>query len=545
MMLASVRIGWNALHANDLFLDSWVLVHILGVVEGSVEQLPRAKLTLQYPLSYLPALPSSYVFGPAFTVRYAYPVVASLAAVPAYLLLRQGRAPALSVLALLLLPDLSVKALTGTPQGVGLPLFLLALYFALSGRRLPFVLAATAVLFTHHLTGMVTLILYYTVVAMPASREPDWLKREWPYLLYFGLWPLYWAWTFYQMDQAFIWPMFLILATVGGGTAALAIYVAVPHIERLTERLARSSRNLSTRTVIGTALVVGGMGWLIASYTLDSPGLSSVYANRAVVALYAALLVIGAFAIIARQHLGLTLLFVTLSWLGFLGMSTGCQRVFDGLRLADYAVLGGLVALFSPGLQTRWARPVLMTAIAFVFIAGGLRLQFSHERLFALSESEYQAAGWLMENSRHSESVATDTKMSLLVLGQGERHATFEGSRWLFDGTPVGPTITALNSDELFVERPISYVMLTDYMLARGADVGWFGPASVIDESLFLELDNIGQRVYVNDEVTIWRLDERLTSVGGVRHFDSRGPATVLMDRVFEAIPLVGRGVCG
>ena len=150
-----------------------------------------------------------------------------------------------------------------------------------------------------------------------------------------------------------------------------------------------------------------------------------------------------------------------------------------------------------------------------------------------------------MENSRHSESVATDTKMSLLVLGQGERQATFEGSRWLFDGTPVGPTITALNSDELFVERPISYVMLTDYMLARGADVGWFGPASVIDESLSLELDNIGQRVYVNDEVTIWRLDERLTSVGGVRHFDSRGPATVLMDRVFEAIPLVGRGVCG
>jgi hypothetical protein len=541
--LAAARLAWNLVYGNDLFLDSWVLVHVLGVLDGDVTRLPRATLTLQYPISYLPALPLSFLFGPFVTVKYIYPVVSSLAAVPGYLLLRRGPAPILGVLGLLFLPDLAVKALTGTPQGFALPLFVLAVYFALTEKRLPFVLTAAAILFTHHLTGMVTLVLYYTVVALPHSREPGWLRREAPYLVFFSLWPLYWAWSFYWTDQSYIWPIFLTLALAVGASSAVGLYLLMPRLNRLMGVLGGLAERLPGHAMLAACIVVAALGWLISERTLDSPGLSSAaVANRAVVAVYAALLFIGALAVLARRHLGLTLLFGTLGWLGFLVMPTGCTHVFDGLRLADYAILGGLVALFAPGLNASWRQPAIVLSLALVFAAGGLRLQVGRDRLFAISDAQYAAAGWIRDNTRPNESVATDTKMSLLVLGKSDRNATFEGSRWLFDGSPVGPTITSLNTGPSFAQRPIAYVLLTDYMLTRGADVGWFGATTVVKPELFTELDGIGRRVYQQGGVTIWRLDQQLTAGGGRRVFPHEAALDVLTSRMFGAIPLVGKG---
>jgi hypothetical protein len=545
--LATLRVGWNLAYDNDLFLDSWVLVHVLDVLGGGAERMPRATLTLEYPLSYLPTLPVAMLLGPADTVKYVYPVVASLAAVPAYAMLRHGPAPVLGVFALLLLPDLAVKGLTGTPQGMALPLFVLASYFALAENRVGFLLTAAAILFTHHLTGMVTLVVYYTVVAMPRSREPGWLQREAPYLLFFACWPAYWAWTFFQTDQSYIWPIFLTLATVAGGTSAVLLYAFLPQIQRVAEYTGAIARRIPPHLVIEGAILIGLAGWLLSTRTLDSPGLSSAaLANRAVVAIYAGLLFICALAVLARGHMGLLLLFGTLGWLGFLVLPTGCHRVFDGLRLADYAILGGLVGLMAPGLDARWKSPAVVLAIALVFSAAALRMEYGRDRLFGLTDGQYAAAQWVEANTEPGVSIATDTKMSLLILGEANRSATFEGSRWLFDGTPIGPTITALNtSGPSFLNHPITHVMLTDYMLTRGADVGWFGATTVVKPGMYEELDAIGERVYVQDGVTIWALDQERTTGDGRREFASKSALTLLTDRFFGSLPIVGRGgVC-
>jgi hypothetical protein len=239
-------------------------------------------------------------------------------------------------------------------------------------------------------------------------------------------------------------------------------------------------------------------------------------------------------------------LFGTLGWLGFLVLPTGCHRVFDGLRLADYAILGGLVGLMAPGLDARWKSPAVVLAILLVFSAAALRMEYGRDRLFGLTDGQYAAAQWVEANTEPGVSIATDTKMSLLILGEANRSATFEGSRWLFDGTPIGPTITALNtSGPSFLNHPITHVMLTDYMLTRGADVGWFGATTVVKPGMYEELDAIGERVYVQDGVTIWALDQDRTAGAGRREFASKSALTLLTDRFFGSLPIVGRGgVC-
>ena len=124
--------------------------------------------------------------------------------------------------------------------------------------------------------------------------------------------------------------------------------------------------------------------------------------------------------------------------------------------------------------------------------------------------------------------------MSLLILGEANRSATFEGSRWLFDGTPIGPTITTLNTEgPSFFNHPITHVMLTDYMLTRGADVGWFGATTVVKPGMYEELDTLGERVYAKDGVTIWALDQDRTAGDGRREFASKSALTLLTDRFF------------
>lgn len=545
-VLALVRLAWNFANGRDLFLDSWVLVHVLEVAGGETPRLPRATLTLQYPLSYLPALPLAQLVGAFAAVKYAYPLFVSLAVAPAYLLTRRGPAPLLGALAMLALPDLAVKAMTGTPQAVALPLYLLALYFALSRRRLPFLLLATAILFTHHLTGMVTLVTYYSVWVLPHSREPGFWRREWPCLLFFGCWPLYWAWTFYLTDQSYIWPIFLTLTAVVGGASALLLYFAAPLLSRLLDATGERVAALSPAALLVVAGLAAAIGWLLSDAALESPGLASAAAaNRAVVALYAALLLVTAAAVLARRHLGLALLAGTLAWLGFVVLPAGCHRVFDGLRLADYAILAGLVALLAPGLHARWTAQVAALAIACALLAGGIRLGFGHERLFAHTAGEYEAVHWLRANAAPYESVASDTKMSLLVLGEGRRNATFEGSWWLFDGSPLAPMLAALNAAPQFRERPIRYVLLADYMFERGADVGWFGSTAIAGRDLTRQLDALGTRAYEGGGATIWRLDAAATAGTAPPSPRRQGDLDVFLTRLFGVVPFVGRsGVC-
>jgi hypothetical protein len=353
--LAAARVGWNLARPDDLFLDSWVLVHILRIMTEGAEPLPRAALTLHYPLAYLPFYPLAELLGPFETVKLAYPVLASLAAIPAFLLVRRGPMPVAGIVAVLFLPDFLIKTLTGTPQGLALPLFLLALHFAVRRHRAGFVVASTAVLFTHHLTGLITLVLYYAFWVLARRREPGFLRREWPYLLYFGLWPLYWAWTFSNTNQSYMAPILLVLTAIFGVPLAAVLFVSANRLRGVVYHAGGFVARMPTAmllAIVGTAAVAG---WLLTDVILESPGLSTAaLANRTVTGIYAALMVLGGAAALARRHVGLTLFAATLLALGAIVLAFGCQHVFDGLRVADYAVLGGIAALFAPGLRARW-----------------------------------------------------------------------------------------------------------------------------------------------------------------------------------------------
>lgn len=509
LALASWRLWWNLANGQDLFLDSWVLVHILRVFDGGAELLPRGLLTLQYPLSYVPFWPLAKLFGSFGSVKLVYPVLASLAAIPAFLLVRNGPLALGGVLSILLLPDLMIKSLNGTPQGVALPMFLLALYFALQGKRLPFVLAATAILFTHHLTGLITLVLYYTVVATPRSRDPGFLRTEWPSLVYFSLWPLYWAWTFANTQQTYLGPAFLVLAVSVGLPMALLLYAMAPLIDRLVHWAGQWTQTLSTAWIALAVGIAAAAGWLFSGPLLNTPGLSDApVANRALVSIYAVIITAGLAAALSRRHTPLILFAGTLLTLGFANNFLGCTPLFDGLRVADYAAVCGLVALFAPGLTAPWSTRTTLLCVALLVLLGSvLRLQANYERLFAHTADQLAAARWVAANVPTNASIATDAKMSLLVLGEGSRNATFEGTWWLFDDAPIAPYVAHLNSDRRFLDRPIRYVLLSDYMFGRGAEVSWFTPAMRAPASLPVRLDAIGKRVYEHGGVAMWELD--------------------------------------
>ena len=97
--------------------------------------------------------------------------------------------------------------------------------------------------------------------------------------------------------------------------------------------------------------------------------------------------------------------------------------------------------------------------------------------------------------------------MSLLILGEGGRNATYEGTWWLFDGSPVRPIVATLNGASRFRDRPIRYVALSDYMLERGAEIAWFSATVKPDRALPQRIDDLGHRVYDRGGVTIWELD--------------------------------------
>ncbi len=510
--LAAARVGWQLVRPDDLFLDSWVLVHILEVFNGEASPLPRATLTLQYPLSYLPFVIPARVIGALDTVKFVYPVVSSLAAIPAYMLVRRGMAPVAGVLALLFVPDVLVKALSGTPQGIAFVLFLFAVYFSIGKNRAAFTFTAIVVLLTHHLTGLAVLLLYYSVWVLPRTREPGFLRQEWPYLLLFSAWPLYWALTFAATNQWYLAPIFLGLVAVVGAPLGVGLYILLPAIRRAIRFTGSLAAGLSARRVVTIAALVAVTGWVVSGSLVDTPGLSSAgAANRMVAALYLGAVSLGFFAVLARRDEGLTIFLLAAGLFVTLILALGCRVFFDSLRLLDYILIVALAALFSPGLEGRWvSRGVLITAAVVVVLAGSIRLAFNYERLFAYTPGQVAAAQWIRANTEPGEAVATDTKMSLLILGRAARHATFEGTWWLFEAVAIGPYITALNDADRFRERPITYILIADYMIERGAEVAWFTPLARPSAAAIESIESIATAVYDQADVRIWKISEKL-----------------------------------
>ena len=509
--LAAARVGWQLVRPDDLFLDSWVLVHILEVFNGEASPLPRATLTLQYPLSYLPFVIPARVIGALDTVKFVYPVVSSLAAIPAYMLVRRGMAPVAGVLALLFVPDVLVKALNGTPQGIAFVLFLFAVYFSIRKNRAAFTVTAIVTLLTHHLTGLAVLLLYFSVWVLPRTREPGFFRHEWLYLLLFSAWPLYWALTFAVTNQWYLAPIFLGLAAIVGAPLGAGLYILWPAIRRAIRFTGSLAADLSARRIVTIAALAAATGWVASGSLVDTPGLSSAEAaNRMVAALYMGAISLGLLAVLARRDEGLTIFVLAASVFVTLILALGCRVFFDSLRLLDYILIVALAALFSPGLEGRWvSRSVLITAAVVVVLAGSIRLAFNYERLFAYTPGEVAAAQWIRANTKPSEAVATDTKMSLLILGRAGRHATFEGTWWLFEAAAIGPYITALNDGDRFRERPITYILIADYMIERGAEVAWFTPLARPSAAAMESIESIAAAVYDQAGVRIWKISEK------------------------------------
>ncbi|GMQ95701.1 MAG: hypothetical protein BMS9Abin14_153 [Gammaproteobacteria bacterium] len=539
--LAAARVAWQLIRPDDLFLDSWVLVHILEVFNGEVSPLPRATLTLQYPLSYLPFVIPARVIGALDTVKFVYPVVSSLAAIPAYMLARRGIAPLAGALALLFVPDELVKALNGTPQGIAFVLFLFAVYFSIRRNRAAFTVTAIATLLTHHLTGLAVLLLYYSVWVLPRTREPGFLRQEWPYLLLFSVWPLYWALTFAVTNQWYLAPIFLGLVAVVGAPLAAGLYILLPAIRRAIRFTGALAAGLSARRVVTIAALVAATAWLASASLVDTPGLSSAEAaNRMVAALYMGAVSVGFFALLSRRDEGLTIFVLAAGVFVTLILALGCRAFFDSLRLLDYILIVALTALFAPGLEGRWvSRGVLITAAVAVVLAGSIRLAFNYERLFAYTPGQVAAAEWIRANTKPSEAVATDTKMSLLILGRAGRHATFEGTWWLFEAAAIGPYITALNNAERFRERPITYVLMADYMIEQGAEVAWFTPLARASASSMASIESIGTAVYDQAGVKIWKISEKLARTPpALSAADFSGPLGVSCGRGLDGLML-------
>jgi hypothetical protein len=286
----------------------------------------------------------------------------------------------------------------------------------------------------------------------------------------------------------------------------------------LVQWLGQWTDRLSTRTMVLVAGIAAVATGLLSGLLIHSPGLSEAsVTNRVVVSIYGVVLLVGLFAALARRHTPLVLFAGSLLSLGAANNLLGCAPLFDGLRVTDYAAIAGLVALFAPGLTARWSNRTFTIGIALlILLASGLRMASSHERLFAHTQGELAAAHWVSTNLPEYASVATDAKMSLLLLGAANRNATYEGTWWLFTDQPITPYIAVLNRGLRFFDRPIQFVLLSDYMFERGAEVTWFSPAMKASESLPERLDTIGEQVYDQDGVTIWELDASAVAAGAL-----------------------------
>ncbi len=508
-LVAAARIVWNLLRPDDLFLDSWVMVNVLEGINGQADILPRAALTLHYPLSYLPFLLPAKLLGAYATVKFVYPAAASLAAVPAYLMLRKGPLALAGTLAIVFAPDMGIKTLTGIPQTVALPLFLLALYYTMRQRHTLFVITAAAILFTHHLTGMVVLALYYSAWVLPRIRQAGFLKKELPYLVFFALWPFYWAYAFIAGGQASVAVVLLVLVLAVGLPGALALYWAFPRLQPLLARAGASLTRVSLREIAVAVAVAIAAGLPFMLILINSPGLSlRPIDSSLLIAFGLVLMVTGGAGMLARGNAGLTLFVLVITALGAMVLILGYRYVFDGLRLVDYIIPSLLVLLFAKGLEARWLNRYVLAAVALLVVGSfGLRLASSYQRFYTYSSGMIQAADWVRTNTPQNASIATDTKMSLMILGRGNRNATFEGTKWLFDNSPVETSITELNGQPPFQERPIEYVLLADYMFTQGAEVNWYSAMLKPPPSLPAELDELGTSVYSRDGVTIWDLE--------------------------------------
>ncbi|MBX6351154.1 MAG: hypothetical protein IRZ11_06555, partial [Clostridia bacterium] len=518
-VVALVRVVWNAAHPLDLFTDSWPFAQLLGATADGGPVLARGRLTLFYPLAYLPFLPAAAAWGGAAAVRYAVPVWASVAVLPAVRLFSGGPAPLLAALALVSLPDASLKALTGTPQAVAEPLLVLALGLGSAGRRPAFLAVALATLATHHLSSLEVLVVYWAAFVAPKAARSGaraaW-RAEWPGVLLFALWPAVWLGSFCAAGRADLAALLTLAVALGGLPFALAATWAAPHLERLRGSL--RARLLARRHGASILAAAASLAALLASAWATPPGLSGGALGPLLALAYAGLAGRLAPALVLADDPRPAALAFAAGALASIVLVLGLEPFFDPIRLGDLALAAGLLAAFGPPAATplsgeRRRRTGLgprlrAAALALAVVAlGAARIGASWDRLFDYTAADWQAARWLAAHGEPGTTVLADARLSALVTGVGGHDATFEGAAGFFLATDPEAALSALARSPAYAGAPLRYVLIDGRILAQGADVGWYRPPAPARPDLPARLDRVATRVFAKGDAVVWRLD--------------------------------------
>lgn len=326
-------------------------------------------------------------------------------------------------------------------------------------------------------------------------------------------------------------PVLLIFYFVVGLPACFFLYLATPYLHRKLDYWGQRSSGIKPVFVLGGVIVVSLLGYGLGLFLrLSILSQSSVYTSLFAI-ICAAVIALGVAGLFKRRDIGMSLFIMALLCLAGLVLISGYDSIFDGLRLVDFILVSAIVVIFMGGLTGLWAsRTLLFGIMTMVILAYGIHFATGYSQMFSYTSGEYEAATWLEANSSVNVTIATDTKMSLLLLGVADRNATYEGSSWLFDSSTLKESIEELNegqpvensaagkvilgqyttgsvgSNTGFLKRPIRYVLIADYMMTSGADVSWFSAPLKPSADLEVVLDQLGNRVYSHDGVIIWQL---------------------------------------
>lgn len=485
-----------------LLLDSWVLFHVLDAVANGYGVLPRGLSYFYYPVSYVPFVPFAKAFGALFTLKFIYPLFTSLAVIPAYGLLslysNDRKKNALLALSIVFIDDFFIRSAGATPHGLALVFFFSSLYFLASKKPITFLLSASLTAMTH---GLTSLVLGAFVVGHYMSVSGRKERVDYSYALFFPVLGAYWT-----------------LSNVLSGRGLLFLYTFLKFAPALLGSFLlhtgfRRAKLISRLSEIDEGklriyvFLVSALSFLFVLYYsshsfISHHGLLSAILVPSYLILPALLLP----PLLREKDIWLFSFILLAAWFaGSVLLRLNCA--FDAFRLLPFALVPLLVSSLRKPLRTSF---IILAIMALTLVSHVIAVYPS----LAYTGKEYEAALWLKGNTEPG-TIATDTRLSAIFLGVGRRSASFEGTYWLFAQPDLKDFIYTFNKhDPKYKEYPIRYVALPYYALTSGADISWNSEDYKADEGIIGRLDGIGNKIFDNGEVGMWKVDEEKVKGG-------------------------------
>lgn len=513
LIVAVIKILINLSTKYLLFLDSWTVYHILDGIINHHEILPRSVLYLYYPLSYLPLLPFSEIFGILFTLKFIYPLITSLAVIPLYYLLSlfiKEQRIFIATLIIVLIDDFLLRSISVTPQGIALIFLFSGMYFLFRGRKGLFMLFGIFTILTHHLTSLIllvfviariiTLILEYKERNVNKNLLSDLksifgiITNEKESLVYSALFLLSWL-VISSLTDKNILSIYLLIKLLP--LAVLIVFFLLTL--RYQIRILNALRAIRTGYLLSaSAIGILSLFFFILSYSTHSFISSYSYKVIFLIPVYIIAPIAG-MQYLLRNRDRFWLVFygiLLLLFISIIVLKLNC--VFDAYRFLPFILLPLVIAIVRE-------RNGLGYLLLFLVIFSSVFHLFLTYNALVYNEKQVDAAIWA-KNNLSDATIATDTKMSALFLGLANRPATFEGSFWLFSQDNLAPWIKIFNRYR-FINDPIKYIATARYMYETGADISWSAKDYLLTERNIQNYNKIGSIVFNNSDVIIWEIN--------------------------------------